>query len=50
MKKRLINFKVDQGDYNMIEELRIKYHINISSLIRDLLVEHYKKIKHEKNM
>jgi len=50
MKKKLINFKVDKRDYDMIEDIRENYHINISSLIRDLLIGYYKKLKHEKDM
>jgi len=50
MKKILINFKIDKKDHDIIEDMRNNHKINISALLRDLLVKYHQKLHHEKDM
>jgi hypothetical protein len=45
MKRKRFNFLINNDDEKIIMDLKKKYHINISDLIRDLIKQYYDNIK-----
>ena len=49
-KENRMIYMADDGLVKKIKEMREKYQLNISALIRDFLERKYKELKNEKNM
>ena len=42
MKIKRLEIRLGKEDFDMVNEIRNKFHINISSLVRELILKYYK--------
>jgi len=48
-KNKMISVKVTEKDFQILNEMRNDYDLNVSYLIREAIRKEYKKIKREEN-
>jgi hypothetical protein len=42
MKIKRLEIRLEKKDFDMVNEIRSKLHVNISSLVRELILKYYK--------